>query len=306
MSISHGLALDSDALATFLTVHREGGVSAAAKKLGRTQSAISRRLTQLEDTVGAPLFERIGRGMVLSQAGAALLPHAERVAAALQDAMAAIEAAKSGTAGIVHVAAVGTLASTGLTRLLQDFRGAFPAAEVRLRTATSAEVSQLVRRGDAAIGLRYAGDASADLDSEIVGREPLLVTCAPSHPLAGTQVASLERLAGEHWLAFPDRPSRGEAFAATIFAQFLVRGIAEIDWIAIDSLTAQKRLVEAGFGLALLQESAVAEEMAGGSMAAIGVGDLDAQVPVAVVVRRGGFLNQASRALLDKLRAGGL
>lgn len=306
MSIPHGLPLDSEALATFLAVHREGGVSAAARRLGRTQSAISRRLVQLEDAIGAPLFERVGRGMVLNQAGAALLPHAERVAAALQDAMAAVEDARSGRSGMLHIAAVGTLANAGLTRQLQEFRRNFPDAEVRLRTATSAEVSQLVRRGDAAIGLRYAEDASPDLHCEIISRERLLVACASSHPLAGKRLNSLRRLAGEHWLAFPDRPRRGEAFAAIILAQFLVRGIATINWTAIDSLTAQKRLIEAGFGLALIQESAIAEEMAQGSIATIRVTDLNAQVPVAVVVRRGGFLNRASQTLLEQLKTRGL
>ena len=300
------MSLDSDALSTFLAVHHEGGVSAAARRLGRTQSAISRRLAQLEETVGAPLFERVGRGLVLSQAGRALLPYAERVVAAIQDAAAAIQTAKSGAAGIVHIAAVGTLASTGLTRLLQQFKLTFPDAEVRLRTATSAEVSELVRRGDAAIGLRYSDDTAADLKCEVVSHERLVVACAPAHRLAGKRVQSLRRLANEHWLAFPDKLPRGEAFAATIFAQFLVRGVAEIDRTAIDSLTAQKRLVEAGFGLALIQESAIAEELARGDLALIRVGDLDAKIPVAIVVRRNGFLNQASKALLAQLRAEGV
>jgi DNA-binding transcriptional LysR family regulator len=297
------MPFDSEALATFLAVHREGGVSAAARRLGRTQSAISRRLAQLEAAAGAPLFERIGRGLVLSQAGSVLIPHAERVAAALQDAIAAIEMAQSGAAGTVDLAVVGTLASTGLTRRLREFRRAFPGAKVQLRTATSAEVSELVRRGDAAIGLRYSEDASADLECEVVGHERLIVACAPGHALAGKRVASLRRLAREPWLAFPEKPRHGEAFAAIIFAQFLVRGIAEIELIAIDSLTAQKRLVEAGFGMALIQESAIAEEVSRGELATIHVGDLDAQVPVASVIRTGGFLNQASQTLLAQLRA---
>jgi DNA-binding transcriptional LysR family regulator len=305
MSFTHGLILDSDALATFLAVHREGGVSAAARRLGRTQSAISRRLGQLEGMAGVPLFERIGRGLVLSQAGAALLPHAERAMAAIQDAAAAIETAKSGAAGRVALAVVGTLASTPLTKLLTEFRVALPGVELRLQTATSAEVSQLVRRGDAAIGLRYFEDAANDLQCEIIGHERLLVACAPDHRLAGKRVTSLDALASDHWLAFPDRPRRGEAFAATIFAQFLVRGIAEIGWTAIDSLTAQKRLVEAGFGLALMQESAIAEEVARGDLALIRVGDLAASVPIAAVARKNGFLNQASRALLEQLRGKG-
>src|SRR5437868_14831660 len=96
--------MDSEALQTFMAVHRCGVVPPAAITLSLPQSAISRRLALLEREVGAPLFERIGRGLVLSGLGAALLPYAERVAAAVGDANACVEAARSGTSGIVQMA----------------------------------------------------------------------------------------------------------------------------------------------------------------------------------------------------------
>jgi DNA-binding transcriptional LysR family regulator len=87
-----------------------------------------------------------------------------------------------------------------------------------------------------------------------------------------------------------------------LFAQFLVRGVPEIAWTAVDSLSAQKRLIEAGFGLALLQLSAAAEERALGSLAVIDVADLDVSIPIFAVVRRGGYLNAAAQGLLTLLR----
>ncbi|MFB2351662.1 LysR substrate-binding domain-containing protein, partial [Priestia megaterium] len=71
----------------------------------------------------------------------------------------------------------------------------------------------------------------------------------------------------------------------------------------VDSLTAQKRLVEAGFGLALAPQGAVAEELARGDLATIAVGDLDAANPVCAVMRRDGYLSAAARALVDWLAA---
>jgi DNA-binding transcriptional LysR family regulator len=70
----------------------------------------------------------------------------------------------------------------------------------------------------------------------------------------------------------------------------------------VDSLTAQKRLIEAGFGVALLPESAIAEERRARTIATIAVGDLNARNPVYVVVRRVGYLNAASSKLLKILR----
>ena len=73
--------MDSDALQTFVAVHREQGFSRAARVLNRTQPAISRRISLLEHELGAPLFERVSGGIVLSQAGRVLLPYAERAQA---------------------------------------------------------------------------------------------------------------------------------------------------------------------------------------------------------------------------------
>jgi DNA-binding transcriptional LysR family regulator len=84
--------MDSDALLTFLTVHRRGGISNAAKALHRSQPAISRRIALLEQELGVPLFERITGRTMLSDAGRVLVPYAERAVAATQDAENAVRA----------------------------------------------------------------------------------------------------------------------------------------------------------------------------------------------------------------------
>ena len=81
----------------------------------------------------------------------------------------------------------------------------------------------------------------------------------------------------------------------------LARGVAEIAFTAVDSLTAQKRLVEAGFGLALTPVSAVAEERAAGALAVIAVEDLAVSNPVSLITRRGGYVSPAARALIADL-----
>ncbi len=172
--------MDSEAWLTFLAVHRAGGVSAAAAALSRTQSAISRRLAVLEDQVGVPLFDRVGRQLRLSDAGAALLPHAERIAAAVGDAEAAVRSVRRGDAGSLRLVVVGTLAGAELAALLQRLRARYPSLDLRLHTATSAEVSAQVRAGQASLGLRYLADRDPALDSRIVQHEPLVVACSPA------------------------------------------------------------------------------------------------------------------------------
>lgn len=293
--------MDSEALKTFVTIHRAGGFSAAADKLNRSQPAISRRIALLEAELGAPVFERVVGGVVLSQAGQVLLPYAERVLAALQDASKAVDALRFGQAGSLSIAVVGTLAGAALTSVLQRFAARFPKIELSLRTATSDEVSDLVRRGEVTIGLRYFDDPAPDLVCQPLPAEALMVVCGSTHELAGTAVQSLRDLRAQHWLAFPRDHERREASAETIFAQFLIRDVPDIRWTPVDSLTAQKRLIEAGFGIALLPESGVVEERSAKTLATITVGDLDVAIPVTAIVRKNGYLSAASIGLLQLL-----
>src|ERR1700752_1019630 len=104
------IAVDSDALNTFLTVHRRGGVSNAAKILHRSQPAISRRIALLEGELGVPLFERINGRTRLSDVGRVMVPCAEAAVAAAQDAENAVRALPRWNSGPVALAVVGTLA----------------------------------------------------------------------------------------------------------------------------------------------------------------------------------------------------
>jgi DNA-binding transcriptional LysR family regulator len=293
--------VDSEALKTFLAVHRLQSFSKAARLLKRTQPAISRRVSLLERELEVPLFERGSGPLALSQAGRVLLPLAERALAALRDAEDAVRDLRTATAGPLSLVIVGTLAGGGLATALKRFAREHPKVEVILRTARSAEVSDLVRSGEATIGIRYGRDRSPDLDLRLLGEESLHVVCAPSHPLAGQAVRSLGALGEEQWLAFPDIPDQREISASHVFALFLVHGLGDVKWTPVDSLTAQKRLVEAGFGLALMPASSIAEDVRAGTVGRIRVHGLRASTEVFMVTRKGGYLSAAAlklRALL--------
>jgi DNA-binding transcriptional LysR family regulator len=294
--------VDIDSLETFVAVAQSKSFSAAADALGRTQPAISRRIALLEGELGAPLFERATGGVMLSQAGRVLMPLAERALAAVKDAAEAVKSLRANDAGPVSVAVVGTLASTHLTLVLKQFAERYPGVKLTLSTGTSAQVSELVRRGDAMIGLRYFDDPAPDLLCDALTRETLVVICERSHRQAGKQVASIAQLKRESWLAFPNVAGQSELSLPHIHALFESRGLGPIEWTQVDSLTAQKRLVEAGFGLALVPESAIREELAQRTLATITVRDLDVVNPVFQVTRRGGYLSGAAKTLLGMLK----
>ena len=293
-----------DEIATFVSIARLGGFARAAGALHRSQPAISRRIELLEAELGARLFERVPGGVVLTEPGRAFLPYAESVLAGIQDGVEAVRELERGERGAIALALVGTLASTRLSVLLRQFARRHPGVTVSLRTATSQEVSDLVRRGEATLGLRYFPDADAMLLCEPVMEEALVVACAPDHALAGKRVRDPRRLAGERWVVFPPPHRRREAFVGIQEQRLAAAGLADADRVRIDSLTAQKRFVEAGFGLALLIESSVQEELRAGSLRLIDVPALRAKAPVVLVRRRAGHLSGAARTLAERL--GGL
>src|SRR5262245_52682761 len=148
------MAVEIDQIETFVAVVRGGGFTKAASLLHLSQPAVSRRLELLERELGAPLFERIRSGAILTEAGRTFLPHAEALLASMRDGLDSVRALNQVDRGAITLALVGTLASTTLTGCLRSFRDAHPRVELRLRTALSQEVSVLVRRGDARPALR--------------------------------------------------------------------------------------------------------------------------------------------------------
>src|SRR5262249_55530925 len=108
----------------------------------------------------------------------------EALLASMRDGVDAVRALEGAEGGAVTLALVGTLASTTLTGCLQGLREAYPRVDLRLRTALSSEVSALVRRGDATLGLRYGADPHPDLVSATIHHEPMVAVCSPRHRLA--------------------------------------------------------------------------------------------------------------------------
>src|SRR5262245_13484228 len=151
-------------LETFVSIARLGGLTRAAGQLHRSQPAITRRIKLLEDHLGAPLFERGRHGAMLTEAGRTFLSYAS-VLAALKDGTQAVQALRGGDHGAVSLAIVGTLAGTTIVEQLRRFSAKHRNARLELRTANSFEVSDMVRRGEVSLGLRYFADPSPELVS---------------------------------------------------------------------------------------------------------------------------------------------
>jgi DNA-binding transcriptional LysR family regulator len=138
--------MDLVALKIFKAVAEQGGVTRAAAALHRVQSNVTTRVKQLEERVGAQLFHRQGRRLVLSPQGKVLLAYAERLLALSAEAQAALQGE-----GLHGVFRIGTLESTAATRLpplLARFHRSHPAVRLELVTGTSGALVDRVLRED--------------------------------------------------------------------------------------------------------------------------------------------------------------
>lgn len=297
--------MNQDELATFVAIARLGSFTAASRSLGRSQPAITRRIQQLEEEVGASLFERDGRAVALSEAGRVLLPHAESALAAARDGLQAVQDLQRGEAGEasrLELAIVGTLADSALVDALRTFEADFADVSVGLRTANSREVSALVRSGEADLGLRYFADSDPRLESTPLGAERLCVVVPAGHPLRQRRLRDLRKLEGERWLGFPPERGQPESFGRQLEQALRDAGFADPSFTRVDSLTAQKRLVEAGLGVALMPRSSLHEELRLGSLRAIELERPALRLPVVVVSRRGGYASRPATAFVEALR----
>src|SRR5262249_23757985 len=277
-------------LETFVSIARLGGVTRAAGQLHRSQPAITRRIKLLENHLGAPLFERGRSGAMLTEAGRTFLPYAEAVLAALKDGTQAVQALQEGDHGAVSLAIVGTLAGTTVVEQLRRFSARHRNARIELRTANSFEVSDLVRRGDVSLGLRYFADPSPELVSRQISEEEIVVVCSPQHRWAGKTLRDPEQLRPDQWLSLPMTRHQG-SFAHLLARQLASAKLDDVPVMVIDSLSAQKRLIEANLGIALLPESIIQDELRFGTLRLIKVPRLQTTVPVHILHRKKGYFN---------------
>jgi DNA-binding transcriptional LysR family regulator len=289
-------------LQTFVSIAQLGGLTRAASQLHRSQPAITRRIKLLEDQLGVPLLERGRGGTILTEAGRTFLPYAQAVLAALKDGAQAVQALQGKDHGAVSLAIVGTLAGTTIVEQLRRFSARHRNARLELRTANSFEVSDMVRRGEVSLGLRYFADPSAELISQKISEERLVVVCSARHGWGGKKLRDPERLRTDQWLSLPMTRHR-DSFAHLVARQLASAHLDDVPVMVIDSLTAQKRLIEAGIGIALLPESSIQEELRLGTLSMIDIPHLQTTVPIHVLYRKNGYLSGASRTLLSIISA---
>lgn len=287
-------------LRLFLAVAQRRSFSRAAEAEHLTQSAVSQQIEALEREHGVRLFERLPRRIELTDAGAALLPFAERITTLLEEAAHALADVRGVASGRLRVAASPTPATYWLPPLLGTFARRHPAVELLLDVDVSARVAQRVADGESALGIVEGLAADARLEATVLLEDELLLVTppafAPRNEAAGGVLPAAE-LSGLRYLA--REPS---AFTRVLVDERL-RGLG-VAWppaMELGNIEAIKRAVIAGLGASFISRFAVADEIAAGRLRGWRVTGLDLRRPWYLLQRAGVRPGPAAAAFLGIL-----
>jgi DNA-binding transcriptional LysR family regulator len=266
---------------TFVEVARRRSVSRAAEALFVTQPALTARLQGLERDLGAELFVRSSRGMKLTEAGEAFLPYAVRALGSLTDGRMQVNALERGGAGRLAIGAAPAVSTYVLPALLKRFALSHPRVSVSVRTGHSEEMLDLVLREQVEVGLVRALQ-HRDIVSTPLYEDRLILVVEPGHWFAQEGRIRLREIAGEQLILF-DRTSSYHELTNALFRR---AGIAPAGVMELDNIDAAKKMVEQGFGVALLPHTSVTDELDAGRLAEVTIRDGEPVRREIVAVRR--------------------
>lgn len=282
-------------LQAFVTACRRGTISAAAEDMMLSQPAVTARLQGLERSLGVALLARSRSGSRPTDAGRALLPHAQRALAAVAAGRRAVADVMSGSDGRLTIGAAPAVSTYVLPAMLHRFQAEHPRVQLSVRSGHSEEVLAMVVREEVELGL-IRPIAHPDVTSTPLFEDELLLVVHRGHPFAAGGQIRMEQMATEHLILF-DRTGSYHELTSAIFRQ---AGIDPRGYIEVDNIDAAKRMVEQRLGIALLPRTSVEAEIGMGRLYPVIVSDM-APVRRQIVVVRRRDLGEPSRIVADFL-----
>jgi DNA-binding transcriptional LysR family regulator len=287
-------------LAAFLAVATDRSFSAAARRLHRTQPAISQAVRRIEDELGERLFDRSSRDGTLTEAGRLLQDYAQRLLGLANEAETAVRELQQVRRGRVIIGA-NEAAVHSLLPHLETFTTAHPNVVLDVRRVPSRQIANAVLDRSLDFGVLTFQPADRGVQTLSLGVDDVVLLTAPKHPLAGRRRVTLEEVGRQVVIAHNDpSPTRDRVLRAYERRQTSIN-----IQISLPSLDGIKRAVETGIGVALLPRRCALSEIARGHLVAVRVPELGAARTVRLVFRRTGERSRAAEAFLEVVKAGG-
>jgi len=250
--------MDFKQLRAFLTVAETGNVTRAAEMLHIVQPAVSRQIKQLEDDVGAALFARERHGMVLTEAGRALVGYGRRAMLELDRGRAEI-AGNNATevAGLVTLGLLPSTIDTLSSPMVTALAAQYPGIKVRIAMGYAGTLLRWLETGEVDAALLYGAERSADVQTTPLIEEPLWVIAPRKAGLRADMPVSLASLVGRP-LVLPSAP---HGIRTLVDHACAVSNLVLDISVETNALSVQRSLVLGGHGYTILPPIAVAEDL---------------------------------------------
>ncbi|MFX4292589.1 LysR substrate-binding domain-containing protein [Streptomyces bohaiensis] len=249
-------------LTGFVAVAEELHFTRAAERLRMTQPPLSRQIQQLEQSLGVRLLERTNRSVRLTPAGRAFLNEARRLLRQAEQATVAVRQVATGEGGRIGVGFTAAAAHAGLGDLLSVARRVMPEAEVVLRELVTRDQVEALAEGSLDLGMVRPTAVGPDLRSRPASREALLAAVPLGHPLAAGEGPLVPAdFHGQEFLMYS--PVEARYFHELLISLFRADRVAPVFTQYLSQVHSILALVDAGWGVALVPESARRMRFAG-------------------------------------------
>ena len=286
--------MDLANLNAFIAIAETGSFSEAGERLHLTQPAVSKRIAGLEQQLGVRLFDRLGRQVLLTEAGRLLLPRAKQMLAEADAARRAIDDLDQDIGGRLSLATSHHIGLHRLPHLLRRFSALHPRVALDLGFMDSEQAYARVLQGSAELALTTLGPTQPPLRSTPLWDDPLHVVVAPDHPLAMRTKVSLADLAA-HPAVLPDAVTFTHRIVAEAFAR---RGLALQLRMTTNYLETIKMLAAVGLAWTVLPQT-----MLDAQVRVLPVTGLKLTRQLGYTIHGGRTLSRAAQAFIDLLKA---
>jgi DNA-binding transcriptional LysR family regulator len=280
-------------LKVFCDIVARRSFSRAAADNGISQSSASQLVGQLEQRLGVQLIERSKRPLAPTREGKVFVEGCRKLVAQYEALEDEVRSLHEDVSGRVRVAAIYSVGLHHMSRYVQEFMSLHPKATVRLEYLHPERVVESVEEGTADLGIVSYPRGTRTLSAEPWREESLVLVCAPSHPLAALDEASLALLDGMPLVGFdPDLVIRHE-----IDRVLAAHGVEPQVVMDFDNIETIKRAVEIDVGVAILPEPTVRREVAAGTLCVVPFND-----PPNELVRPLGIIRSRTKPLAPTVR----
>lgn len=281
-------------LSVFESVARHLSFTRAAEELFLTQPAVSMQIKQLEENVGLPLFEQLGKKIFLTEAGREFYHYSRVIAQQLAEAEAVLEDLKGVTRGRLDISVAST-ANYFATRLLAAFVHRYEGISFSLDVTNRETLLRQLESNERDLVIMGKPPEGMGLATEAFMENPLVVIAAPDHPLAKERKIPLARLQEETFVV-RERGSGTRIAMERFFAEHHAKLTAGMEMTSNEAI---KQAVSAGLGLGIVSIHTLALELQLGCLTVLDVEDFPILRHWYLVHRAGKRLSPVAQAFRE-------